>query len=50
MLNYFKNLLGTISPEEKRTTDDINVIWCHGANQTSLSFKYLQTRTQFPMK
>ena len=48
MLNYFKNLLGTISPEEKRTTDDINVIWCHGANQTSLSFKYLQTRTQFP--
>lgn len=48
MLNYFKNLLGTISPEEKRTTDDINVIWCHGANQTSLSFKYLQTKTQFP--
>ena len=48
MLNYFKNLLGTISPEEKRTTDDINVIWCHGANQTSLSFEYLRDKLQFP--
>ena len=45
---YFANWLGTRRTEEKRTTDDINVIWCHGANQTSLSFKYLQTKTQFP--
>ena len=27
--------------------NDINVIWLHGANQSSLSFKYLQTKTQF---
>lgn len=47
MLNYFKNLLGKQDIDEKRTTDDINVIWLHGANQTSLSFKYLQTKTQF---
>ena len=45
---YFANWLGIRKSEEKRTTDDINVIWCHGANQTSLSFKYLQTKTQFP--
>ena len=47
MLNYIKTLFGTTSTQEKRTTDDINVIWCHGANQTSLSFKYLQNKTQF---
>ena len=48
MLNYFKNLLGTTKADEKKTTEDINVVWIHGANQTSLSFKYLQTITQFP--
>ena len=48
MLNYLRNIFGHGAPEQKRTTDDINVIWLHGANQTSLSFKYLQTRTQFP--
>jgi len=48
MLNYIKNLFGNIPAEEKRTTNDINVIWLHGANQSSLSFKYLQTKTQFP--
>ena len=48
MLNYIKNLFGTTYVDEKRTTNDINVIWLHGANQTSLSFKYLQTKTQFP--
>ena len=46
MLNYIRNLFGNHT-EEKRTTDDINVIWLHGANQSSLSFKYLQTKTQF---
>ena len=47
MFNYLKNIFSKPLVEEKRTTDDINVIWLHGANQTSLSFKYLQTKTQF---
>ena len=47
MLNYLKNLLGVNSPEETHTSDDINVIWIHGANQTSLSFEYLRNRLQF---
>ena len=46
MINYIRNFFKTHT-EEKRTNDDINVIWLHGANQTSLSFRYLQTRTQF---
>jgi len=46
MLNYLRNFFAN-NTEEKRTTDDINVIWIHGANQTSLSFKYLQGKTQF---
>ena len=48
MLNYLRNIFGHGATDEKRTTDDINVIWCHGANQTSLSFKYLQSKTNFP--
>tara|TARA_B100000900_G_C20475022_1_gene673015 strand:+ start:382 stop:1041 length:660 start_codon:yes stop_codon:yes gene_type:complete len=44
---YFHNWFGTRNTEEKHTSDDINVIWIHGANQTSLSFKYLQTITNF---
>ena len=47
MLNYLKSLFGQTATEEKRTSEDINVIWLHGANQTSLSFKYLQTKTNF---
>ena len=47
MLNYIKGLFGQTHTEETRTTDDINVIWLHGANQTSLSFEYLRTKTQF---
>lgn len=46
MLNYIRNLFANTT-EEKRTSEDINVIWLHGANQTSLSFKYLQTKTNF---
>ena len=38
MINYLKSLMHR---------NDINVIWLHGANQSSLSFKYLQTKTQF---
>jgi pimeloyl-ACP methyl ester carboxylesterase len=47
MINYLRNIFGHGATQEKRTTDDINVIWCHGANQTSLSFKYLQSKTNF---
>jgi len=48
MLNYIKGLFGqTHTEEEKNTTDDINVIWIHGANQTSLSFEYLRQKTNF---
>ena len=48
MLNYFKSLFGANTNEEKRESlKDINVIWLHGANQTSLSFKYLQSKTNF---
>lgn len=47
MLNYFKNLFGRNTAEETKTTDDINVIWLHGANQTSLSFEYLRSKTKF---
>lgn len=48
MINYIKNLFGNQPLEEKHTTNDINVIWIHGANQTSLSFEYLRDKTQFP--
>ena len=27
---------------------NLNVIWLHGANQSSLSFEYLRNQTQFP--
>ena len=47
MLNYIKGLFGPTHTEEKNTTDDINVIWIHGANQTSLSFEYLRQKTNF---
>ena len=43
MLNYIKYLF----KKTEYTDKDINVIFIHGANQTSLSFKYLQTKTQF---
>ena len=38
MINYLKSLM---------RRNNINVIWIHGANQSSISFKYLQTKTQF---
>lgn len=47
MLNYIKGLLGQTHTEEKNTTDDINVIWIHGANQTSLSFEFIRQHTNF---
>ena len=47
MLNYIKNLFGNNTEYKGQDVEDINVIFIHGANQTSLSFKYLQTKTQF---
>ena len=47
MLNYIRNIFSPTAVKEKRTTNDVNVIWIHGANQTSLSFKYLQMQTKF---
>lgn len=42
------NWFGTEKTEEIRTTDnDLNVIWIHGANQSSLSFNYLREHTKF---
>tara|TARA_B100000085_G_scaffold132085_2_gene120366 strand:- start:795 stop:1487 length:693 start_codon:yes stop_codon:yes gene_type:complete len=44
---YMANWFGTRETEEIRTTNDLNVIWIHGANQTSLSFNYLREKTKF---
>lgn len=47
MLNYIKNFFGNSAEYKGQNVEDINVIWLHGANQTSLSFRYLQSKTQF---
>lgn len=47
MLNYLRNLLTRNTEYQGQETNDINVIWLHGANQTSLSFEYLRSKTQF---
>jgi len=48
MINYFKNLLwDTTIIKEELPNEDINVVWIHGANQTSLSFQYLRSLTRF---
>ena len=47
MINYLRNLFGSNAEYKGQDVEDINVIWLHGANQTSLSFKYLQSKTQF---
>ena len=47
MLNYIRNLFNTNTEYTGQDIEDINVIWLHGANQTSLSFEYLRTKTQF---
>tara|TARA_B100000902_G_scaffold32408_1_gene38784 strand:+ start:407 stop:1069 length:663 start_codon:yes stop_codon:yes gene_type:complete len=45
---YLANWFGTKETEEIRTTEnDLNVIWIHGANQTSLSFNFLREHTKF---
>jgi pimeloyl-ACP methyl ester carboxylesterase len=49
MINYFKNLLGITNSEKnfQEPNNPLNVIWIHGANQSSLSFEYLRSKTQF---
>ena len=48
MINYMKSLLGIKPSSPPQIIDDnINVIWLHGANQTSLSFQYLRNKTNF---
>lgn len=48
MINYFKNILGITAEKNFEEPDnDLNVIWLHGANQTSLSFEYLRSKTKF---
>ena len=55
MRDFIKNIiLGLGAPRQNEVIvtpvpePALNVIWIHGANQSSLSFKYLQTKTQFP--
>lgn len=47
MLNYIKDMLGQNHTAQTHKPDNINVVWLHGANQSSLSFEYLRTKTQF---
>lgn len=49
MINYIKNLLGITNSNKNFIEPDnpINVVWLHGANQSSLSFQYLREKTQF---
>lgn len=49
MINYFKNLLNkhTRITEISNNTNTLPVVWIHGANQSSLSFKYLRSKTNF---
>ena len=47
MINYLRNLLTRNTEYQGQDTNDINVIWIHGANQTSLSFQYLRQQTKF---
>lgn len=47
MINYLRNLLSRNTEYQGQETNDINVIWIHGANQTSLSFQYLRHKTNF---
>ena len=47
MINYFKTLFGLDTEYNGQQTDNINVIWIHGANQSSLSFQYIRQQTNF---
>jgi pimeloyl-ACP methyl ester carboxylesterase len=47
VINYLKNLFGKNTEYTGQEADNINVIWIHGANQTSLSFQYIRQQTNF---
>ncbi len=45
MFNYIKDIFS--KSESAQNENDLNVIWIHGANQSSLSFEYLRSKTNF---
>jgi pimeloyl-ACP methyl ester carboxylesterase len=51
VFNYIKDIFSkseSAQNESAQNESDINVIWIHGANQSSLSFEYLRSKTNFP--
>ena len=48
MLNLIKKWLTLLKQENDQTvSEDLAVIWIHGANQSGLSFQYLRSLTRF---
>ena len=48
MLNLIKKWLTLLKQEKDHTvSEDLAVIWIHGANQSGLSFQYLRSLTRF---
>ena len=48
MLNLIKKWLTLLKQESDQTvSEDLAVIWIHGANQSGLSFQYLRSLTRF---
>ena len=48
MLNLIKKWLTPLKQEnDQMVSEDLAVIWIHGANQSGLSFQYLRSLTQF---
>ena len=48
MLNLFEKWLTSLKQEnDKKFSEDLSVIWIHGANQSGLSFQYLRSLTRF---
>ena len=48
MLNLIKKWLTLLKQENDQTvSEDLSVIWIHGANQSGLSFQYLRSLTRF---
>ena len=48
MLNLIKKWLTPLKQENDKTvSEDLSVIWIHGANQSGLSFQYLRSLTRF---
>ena len=48
MLNLIKKWLTLFRRENDQTvSEDLTVVWIHGANQSGLSFQYLRSLTRF---